>query len=362
MIKSNPFVKDLIPYVPGKPVEELERELGITGAIKIASNENPIGPSPLALEAIRKTLESINRYPDGDAFYLKHKLAKSLGVKPERLIFGNGSNDVIDVAARTFLSPGDEAVMGEHAFIVYPIVTKLAGANAVISPMPRHTHDLKDMYSRITPRTKAVFIANPNNPTGTMVPREELEWFLDKVPGDVLVLIDEAYFEYVEAPDYPDSLDYTGSGTSIITVRTFSKIYGLAGLRIGYGVGHEAMISDMQKSRHPFNTSSLAQAAAMAALDDYDHVEKSKKVNREGLAYLSDELAKLGLPFAPSYTNFILLDLGHDPMPVYNALLREGVIVRPVGIYGLKTHLRVSIGLKEENERFIRALKKVLGR
>ncbi|HVY54407.1 MAG TPA: histidinol-phosphate transaminase [Thermodesulfobacteriota bacterium] len=362
MIKPNPFVKDLIPYVPGKPVEELERELGITGAIKIASNETPVGPSPLALEAARKALGNIHRYPDGDAFYLKHKLAGILDTKPERLIFGNGSNDVLDIAARTFLSPGDEAVMGEFAFIVYPIVTKAVGAKAVISPMPDHNHNLRDMHARITPRTKAVFIANPNNPTGAMVKRGELEWFLQNVHEDILVVIDEAYFEYVEDPDYPDSLSYHDRGKSILTVRTFSKIYGLAGLRIGYGVADESIISAMQRARHPFNTSSIAQEAAKAALDDHEHVEKSRRINREGLAYLRDELVKLGISYTPTYTNFILIDLKKDPMPLYNALLREGVIVRPVGGYGLMTHLRVTIGIPEENERFVRAMKKVMDR
>ncbi|MFI5323629.1 MAG: histidinol-phosphate transaminase [Thermodesulfobacteriota bacterium] len=362
MIKPNPFVKDLTPYVPGKPVEELERELGIKGAIKIASNENPVGPSPLALEAAKNALGDIHRYPDGDAFYLKHRLAQELHVKPEKLIFGNGSNDVLDVAARTFISPGDEAVMGEFAFIVYPIVTKAVGARAVISPMPDYTHNLRDMYSRITAKTRAVFIANPNNPTGTMVRRDELKWFLEKVDEDILVVIDEAYFEYVEDPSYPDSLAYQELGKSLLTVRTFSKIYGLAGLRIGYGVAREEMVSAMHRARHPFNTSSVAQAAALAAIDDREHVKRSRDVNRDGLRYLRDELGALGIPYTPTYTNFILIDLGRDPVPLYNALLREGVIVRPVGGYGLKTHLRVTVGLPEENERFVKAMRKVLNK
>ncbi|MGE0369767.1 MAG: histidinol-phosphate transaminase, partial [Candidatus Dadabacteria bacterium] len=227
---------------------------------------------------------------------------------------------------------------------------------------PGYTHDLKDMYSRITPKTKAVFIANPNNPTGTMVAKDEMEWFLDKIDEDILVVIDEAYFEYVDNPSYPDSLDYMGLGKSILTVRTFSKIYGLAGMRLGYGIGPEGMVSNMHKARHPFNTSSLAQVAAIAALDDAEHVRKSKEMNSKGLDYLGAELGRLGVEYAPSHTNFILVNLGGDPMPVYNALLREGVIVRPVGIYGLKTHLRVSVGLQEENERFISAFKKVLGK
>ncbi|MGH7799951.1 MAG: histidinol-phosphate transaminase [Thermodesulfobacteriota bacterium] len=356
-----PYVKDLIPYVPGKPVEELERELGIRDAIKIASNENPLGPSPLALQAISEALPKINRYPDGDVFYLKHKLAQRLRVKPENLIFGNGSNEVIAIVARTFMKPGDVAVMGEHAFIVFPIVTQAVGAKAIISPMPELTHNLRDMFNRITSKTKVVFVANPNNPTGTMVKSHELEWFVESVPEDIIVVIDEAYFDYVDDPDYPNSLDYRNLGKSIITVRTFSKIYGLAGLRLGYGVSSEEIISYMNRVREPFNVNSLAQVAAFAALDDKEHVTKSREINIIGLQYLTKELKKFNLPFAPSYTNFILVDLDSDPIPIYNALLREGVIVRPVLNYGLKTHIRVTIGLPEENERFISAIKKVLG-
>lgn len=361
-IKPNPFVGDLIPYVPGKPVEELERELGISGAVKIASNENPLGPSPLAEKAIVEAVHNLNRYPDGDAFYLKRKLAEKLGVEPETVIFGNGSNDVIDIAARTFMKPGDEAIFGEYAFIVYPIATQAVGATAVISPMPDYTHNLRDMHSRITGKTKIIFIANPNNPTGTVVKRDEFEWFIENVPKDILVLMDEAYFEYVDDRDYPDSLEYHSSGKSIITVRTFSKIYGLAGLRLGYGIANEEIISHMQRVRHPFNSNSLAQIGAMAALDDEAHIERTKRINSEGLEYVTGELEKLGIPYAQSYTNFVLIDLKDNPMPVYNELLKEGVIVRPVMGYGLKTHLRVTIGTREENERFITGFKKVLGK
>lgn len=362
MIKPNEFVKNLIPYVPGKPVEELERELGIRDAIKIASNENPLGPSPLALRAVSEALAKLNRYPDGDAFYLKHKLAERLGVNPGNLIFGNGSNEVIEIVTRTFMKPGDEAVMGEFAFIVFPIVAQAVGAKAIISPMLDLTHNLRDIFERITPKTKAVFIANPNNPTGTIVKKEEFEWFLERVPEDIIVVVDEAYLDYVDAPDYPDSLDYRSLGKSVITVRTFSKIYGLAGLRLGFGVSSEEIISYMNRVREPFNVNSLAQVAAIAALDDKAHVARSRAINREGLEYLSRELRKMYLPFAPSFTNFILVDLGTNPIIVYNALLREGVIVRPVINYGLKTHIRVTIGLAEENERFISSIKKVLGR
>ncbi len=362
MIKPNSFVGDLIPYVPGKPVEELEREIGITDAVKIASNENPLGPSLLAEKAISEALHNLHRYPDGDAYYLKNKLAGKLGVEPDTIIFGNGSNDVIDIAARTYMEPGDEAIFGEYAFIVYPIVTKAVGAKAVVSPMPDYTHDLRDMHSRITEKTRIIFIANPNNPTGTMVRRDEFDWFIDNVPGDILVLIDEAYFEYVDDTDYPNSLEYQNLGKSILTVRTFSKIYGLAGMRLGYGVAHKDIVSHMHKVRHPFNSNSLAQIGAIAALDDKEHIEMTKRTNAQGIEYVCGELGKLDIPYTPSFTNFVLIDLGDDPMPVYNSLLREGVIVRPVMGYGLKTHLRVTIGTRDENEKFIAGIKKVLGK
>lgn len=362
LIKPNPFVGDLIPYVPGKPVEELERELGISGAVKIASNENPLGPSPLAEQAVKEATHTLNRYPDGDAYYLKEKLSSKLGVKAETIIFGNGSNDVIDIAARTFMQPGDEAIFGEYAFIVYPIVTQAVGAKSVISPMPDYKHDLRDMHSRITEKTRIIFIANPNNPTGTAVKRDEFDWFIENVPEDILILVDEAYFEYVDDINYPDSLKYHNMGKSIITVRTFSKIYGLAGLRLGYGIAHEDIISNMQRVRHPFNSNSLSQIGAIAALDDTNHLERTKTINSDGLKYVTNELDKLGVVFVPSYTNFVLIDLKDNPMSVYNELLKEGVIVRPVMGYGLKTHLRVTIGTQEENEKFVNGIRKVLGK
>jgi histidinol-phosphate aminotransferase len=361
-LKPNEYVRDLVPYLPGKPVQELERELDITGAVKLASNENPLGPSPGAIDAIRDRLQEINRYPDGDSFYLRNELAARLCVGSENLIVGNGSNDVIEIAARTFMKPGDEAVMGEFAFIVYPLVTKAIGATAVISPMPELVHDLRDMHSRISPKTKMIFLANPNNPTGTMVTKERFEWFLDKVPGDIIILVDEAYFEYVESKEYPNSLDYHSSRPSVITVRTFSKIYGLAGLRLGYGAASKDLISYMNRVREPFNVNSLAQAAGIGALSDTGHVISSKEINKEGKDFLQNEFTKLGIKYFDSYTNFILIDLQTDPIPVYNALLADGVIVRPVTGYGLQTHLRISIGLLEENQRFIEALKKIVNK
>jgi histidinol-phosphate aminotransferase len=355
-------VSDLIPYVPGKPVEELERELGITGSIKIASNENPIGPSKLAIDAVVKYLKEINRYPDGDCFYLKRKLAENLGIKESNLIIGNGSNEVIEIITRTYLSENDEAIYGEHAFIVYPIVTQSVGAKHVVSSMPDLVHNLDDFASKITNKTKIIYLANPNNPTGTIFKKIEFEKFLDRVPDNVIVIVDEAYFEYVDEPDYPDSLVYHGSRKNIITVRTFSKIYGLAGLRIGYGIGSEEIISYVNRVREPFNVNSLAQVAAVNALDDSEHIKNTKSVNKTGLRYLMDQLDEIGIKYTPSFTNFILIDLEDNPIPVYNNLLKEGVIVRPVGGYGLKSHLRVSVGLGSENERFISALKKVLNK
>ena len=353
-------VNDLIPYVPGKPVEALERELGITGSIKIASNENPLGPSKLAAKAAMNAINEVNRYPDGDCFYLKKKLAGKLGVNESNLIIGNGSNEVIEIIARTYLSDDDEAIYGEHAFIVYPIITQAVGAKHVVSPMPDLVHNLDDFATRITEKTKIIFLANPNNPTGTIFKREEFDKFLNRVPDEVIVIVDEAYFEYVDDTEYTDSLRYQQNRNNIITVRTFSKIHGLAGLRVGYGVGSEDIISYVNRVREPFNVNSIAQAAAEAALDDNEHIEKTKAVNRAGLDYLAEQLNKIGVKYTPSFTNFILINLEDDVMPIYNKLLNEGVIVRPVGGYGLKNHLRVSVGLESENKRFILTLKKVL--
>ena len=354
-------VKDLVPYVPGQPVEELEREYGIKDSIKIASNENPLGPSKLAVKAVKDWLNNVHRYPDGDCFYLKQKLASFLGTGPDNLIIVNGSNEVIELIARTYLSSEDEAIYGEHAFIVYPIVTQAIGAKHVISPMPELVHDLKDIASRITGKTKMIFLANPNNPTGTIFNRAEFEWFLSVVPDNVLIIADEAYFEYVCDENYPNSMDYRKDKPNLITVRTFSKIYGLAGLRLGYAVASEIITSYVNRVREPFNVNTLAQVAALAALDDEEHVAKTNEVNGNGMLFLESNFNELGITFFKSYTNFVLIDLKKDPVPIYNDLLKQGVIVRPVGGYGLKTHLRVTVGTMEENMRFISALKKVLG-
>lgn len=354
------YIANLTAYPPGKPIEEVEREYGIKGSIKLASNENPLGPSQKALDAVKGHLKAIHRYPDGSCFYLKEKLAARLGIDKSRIILGNGSNEIIELIVRAFLRPGDEAIMAHPAFIVYQMIVQAAGGKNVILPLKDFTHDLEAMAGAITEKTRLVFITNPNNPTGTIVKRLEFERFLKRIPEDVVVVMDEAYFEYVSDPDYPDGMDYI-SDRFVISLRTFSKIYGLAGLRIGFGVASEEIINYLEKVRQPFNVNSLAQVAAIAALDDEEHVNKSVKINHEGLSYLYGELDSLGLDYVKSHANFLLIDIKGDGIKVYQHLMKEGVIVRPMGMYDLKNYLRITVGLPEENERFIEALKKVLG-
>ncbi len=353
------WIRGLAPYPPGKPIEELEREYGIFGSIKLASNENPLGPSPKALAAVSAALHELHRYPDGNCFYLKRAVAKKYGLSPDALIFGNGSNEIIELAVRTFLRPGDEAVMADHAFAIYRLVVQAAGGSSRIVPMRNFTHDLDAIAEAITPATRMVFLANPNNPTGTIFFRAEWEEFLRAVPKGVIVVMDEAYFEFVEDPEYPDSLAAHGSGRTLITLRTFSKIYGLAGLRIGFGAAHPELIEVMNRVRQPFNVSSLAQVAALAALDDDEHVTRTRQCNREGMAYLRHECGRLGLEYVPSWANFLLIRVGNGAR-VYEALLRDGVIVRPMSVYGFADHVRVTVGTAEENARFVTALERAL--
>ena len=357
---ASPFLKGLVPYSPGKPIEEVERELGIKGAIKLASNENPLGPSPLALRALREALQESHRYPDGGGYYLKQELADRLGVTPDHLILGNGCNEILDLMARCFLLPGDEVVIADPAFVIYGMLAHLQGCNKVLVPLKDWTHDLAAMAKAVTAKTKMVFIGNPNNPTGTVVRPEELASFMMHLPPDVLVVIDEAYIEYVSPEMVPDSLSHVRLGRRVIVLRTFSKIFGLAGLRVGYGIAPPAMVELLDRARAPFNVNALAQRAALAALDDQHHIENSRRVNELGKAYLSAELARLGLRHPPSSANFLLVDLKRDGKAVCDALLRLGVIVRPMGGRYLGTHIRVSIGTPPENERFIEALKAVL--
>ncbi len=358
---ANAGVQKLQPYQPGKPIEELERELGITDIVKLASNESPLGPSPRAMSAVRSVLEDIHRYPDGSGFRLKAALAERLGVRAAQITLGNGSNDVLELIARAWLKPGDEAVFSEHAFAVYPLVTLACSARPVAVPAREYGHDLDAMLDAISERTRIVFVANPNNPTGTWISSSTLDHFLARVPKDVLVVLDEAYFEYVEESAYPDGMTRLAAHPNLVVTRTFSKIYGLSGLRMGYGVSSVDIADVLNRVRQPFNCNSLALAAAEAALDDADYLEYNRNLNTTGLAQVAEGLEQLNLEYIPSVGNFIAFDCGREAMPVYEALLREGVIVRPIAGYGMPNHLRVSIGLPEENERFLEALARVLG-
>ena len=354
-------IEALVPYPPGKPMEELERELGIKKSIKLASNENPLGPSPKAVEAISKALKSLHRYPDGGCFYLKEKLAQHLKMKPENLIIGNGSNEIIELVIRTFLRPGEEAVMGNPSFAVYPLAVPAAGGKKIEVPLKNLTHDLDAMADAITNRTKIVFIANPNNPTGTIVTKAQLRRFMDRLPEGVILVLDEAYYEFVTEPEFPESLDYLREGRNIVILRTFSKIYGLAGLRIGYGVAPEKLVFYMNKVRQPFNVNSLAQIAAMAAPEDEGHLKRSQKNNSEGLKFLYREMKAMGLEYVPTQANFFLIKVGKGK-DVYDALLRQGIIVRPMASYGLGEYIRVTVGTPEENQRFVEALRRAIAK
>lgn len=353
-------IESLVPYPPGKPIEELERELGISGSIKLASNENPLGPSKKSVKAVENALGNLHRYPDGSCYYLKEKLSEKLNVAPEKLIFGNGSNEIIELLIRAFLRPGDEAVMGDPSFAVYPIVVKSVGGVSRMVPLKDFRHDLPAMAKEINEKTRIVFIANPNNPTGTMVTSSEFDEFMKEVPDNVIVCMDEAYYEFASGSDFPDALKYIKEGRPVLLLRTFSKIYGLAGLRVGYGIAHPEMVDFMNRVRQPFNVNSLAQVAAMAALDDNEHLENTLKNNREGLEYLFREIGSMGFACVPTHANFFLIKVG-DGKGIYNALLKKGVIVRPMASYNLPEYIRVTVGLPEENKRFVETFREVSG-
>jgi len=363
---ATPGVQALKPYVPGKPLSELEREYGIQNAVKLASNENPLGPGPGVLAALRAQFDDLARYPDGNGFGLKSVLARQHNVPMESITLGNGSNDVLELVARAFLSPASAAVFSAHAFAVYPIVTQAIGARCNVAPAhsgsrgPKYGHDLDAMASSIDAQTRVVFIANPNNPTGTWLDDNELRSFLQGVSGDVIVVIDEAYFEYVSEAGYPNAMAWVTEFPNLLVTRTFSKAYGLASLRVGYGVCQPELADVLNRVRQPFNVNSFAQAAAVAALDDKEHLRHSVRINKEGMRQLVDGLQALSLEFIPSVGNFISVDVGRDPAEVYEALLHEGIVVRPVDNYGLQGYLRISIGLPEENGRFLDALARVL--
>lgn len=357
---ATPGVRGLEPYQPGKPIDELEREYGVRNVIKLASNENPLGPSPLAMEAARAVLKDIARYPDGNGFALKQRLAEKHGVTIPQITLGNGSSDLLEFSTRAFVTPENEVIFSAHAFAIYPIATRAVGATAVMTKAKQWGHDLAAMQLAITPRTRLIFIANPNNPTGTWLKSGELEAFIRAVPPHVLVVLDEAYFEYVNEPDYPDTMAWVARFPNLIVTRTFSKAFGLAGLRVGYGVSSTAVADMLNRVRQPFNVNSVALAAAATALQDMAHVERTVTLNRQGMRDLTNAFDRLGLKFIPSVGNFVCVDLGRPAAAAYEALLREGVIVRPVANYGMPNHLRVTIGSASENERFILALEKVI--
>jgi len=355
------FIRELDPYVPGKPIEEVERELKLH-AVKLASNENPLGPSPLGVEAAHKALGDANRYPDGGGHYLREKLAARLGMRMNQLILGGGSTELIDLAARTLLNHGDEGATSAGSFPMYYISIRAAGAGLVVVPQREHAFDLEALACAVTPRTKLVYLANPNNPTGTMFTADALDAFLVRVSDSVVTVLDEAYYEYIDRPDYSRSIECVRQGRNLLVLRTFSKVYGLAGLRIGYAIGPAALLAEMNKVRSPFNTSGVAQAAALAALDDAEHVRRSIASNRAGLAQLSEGLAALGVQHVPSAGNFLLIELDTDAKPVADALLHRGVIVRPMGWMGFPDAIRVTAGTRPEIEKFLDALGQVLPR
>jgi histidinol-phosphate aminotransferase len=357
---ANEPILDIHPYQPGKPIEELERELGIPGAVKLASNENPFPPPPAVLETLRKALAGLHRYPDGSGYYLRQALAKKHGVSAEAIVLGNGSNELIELLARTFVRPGEEVVIPHPSFVVYPSIVQAVGGTRVVVTLKDHRIDLPKMRRAITALTKMVFIANPNNPTGTIVTADEVEKFLDKVPEHVIVVFDEAYYDFAAGPDFPDTLAHLRHGKRVVALRTFSKMASLAGLRVGYAVADPECVALVNRIRQPFNVNTLAQVAALAALGDETHVQRSVEAVREGVRSLSAALGALGVRYVPSRANFLLAEF-NDSTRVYEQLLKLGVIVRPMASFGLERALRITVGTREENARLVEALRTVLG-
>ena len=359
-IRVPDYIATLKPYPPGKPLEELEREYGIKNSIKLASNENPLGTSPLAIEAIRSQLKNLRRYPDGNGYYLKQRLSQQLGVKESCIVLGNGSNEIIDLIIRTFVQPREEVLMSEPTFLVYPLMTQAVGARAVKVPQKSFAHDLKAMAELVTANTRVVFLDNPNNPSGTVISRKDFEYFRNQIPQEVIIVLDEAYIEFTDVEQTVTGLEYLDAPSPVISLRTFSKAYGLAGLRVGYGIMPAEVADYLNRTRQPFNVNSLAQVAALAALDDKEFLRETQKVVREGLAFLYAELDKLKLRTHATQANFFLIEVGYDGRKVYEAMLRRGVIVRAMNAYGLDKHIRISVGRPEENQRFVESLKEVL--
>lgn len=362
-MQQNPWIENVPVYEPGRPIEEVARELGvedIEDILKVASNENELGPSPLALKAIQEAAAQMHRYPDGGCFYLKEKLAGRLGVRPSNLIFGNGSNELIEFLGHVYLGPGRRLVMSDMAFVVYRLVCALFNAEVTAVPMKDYTHDLEAMLEAITPDTRLIAICNPNNPTGTAVTPAQIDRFMERLPAHVLAVFDEAYIEIMPGKDRPDLLHYIREGyPNLLLLRTFSKAYGLAGLRLGYAIGHPDRIAALEHVRQPFNTNAMAQAAAMAALDDEDHLARSCKLVEQGLAFFAHELEKLDIPFVPSSANFIMVKTGNG-REMCAALQQRHIITRPMGGYGLPEWIRITLGTPEQNARVITTLHNLL--
>jgi histidinol-phosphate aminotransferase len=354
-------IQGISPYIPGKPIEEVRRELGLKGKIiKLASNENPLGASPLAVKAMRRAVKEVFLYPDDGCFALGKRLAAHLGVGEDQLIFGNGSVDVIEFIFKTFVAPKDQVVMAEQSFVMGKIAAKMTDAALTEVPLKNYTHDLEAMARAVTPQTKVVYIANPNNPSGTMVSADQVKAFMKQVPESCVVVFDEAYSEYIDRPDFPDTLKLIKDWPNAVVLHTFSKIYGLAGLRVGYGVGHPQLIAQVRKVRLPFNISLLGQAGCLGALDDAKHLQKSKRLNAEGKEFLYRQFEAMGMFYVPSEGNFVLIDPKLDSLQVFNAMQRMGVIVRPVKNYGYPTALRVTVGTMRENRKMVGCLKKAI--
>ena len=354
------YLEKIKPYEPGKPIEELQRELGLEEVVKLASNESPLGPPKASIEAIHKAINELNRYPDDSCYHLKNKISGKFDIPVRNITIGAGSAELIVNAARSLLGHDDYAVISQQTFVMYWLAVQSVNGNMIRVPLNNYTYNLEAMTSAINDRVRIVYIANPNNPTGTMVDAEQFDRFMASLPPNVIVVYDEAYKEYVGRDDYPDPFQYYRRGDNIIILHTFSKIFGLAGLRIGYGIANNELSDALKRVRSPFNVSIIANAAATAALDADEHVAESIKINNEGMAYLTSEMKKLGLNVIPSVTNFLLVDFSHDAMELNNKLLRKGVIVRPMASFEMPKALRISIGLPDENRKFIKALKEVL--
>jgi histidinol-phosphate aminotransferase len=361
MIQPRDFLKAISPYKPGRPIEEVARELKLKGGIiKLASNENPLGTSPLALQAVRKALKESYLYPDDNCYYFRKKLAERWSVEPGNIVVGNGSVEILPLATLAYLDPEHSAVVSEGAFIWFKIAARIAAAELIEVPMRNHTHDLQAMLKAVKPNTRMIYIANPNNPTGTIVDRDEVEDFFRRVPDNILVIMDEAYIEYITDPRFPDSFKYLRDGKNILILRTFSKIYGLAGARLGYGIAPKEIIASLAKLRVSFNVNRLSQVAGLAALDDDRHVRRGRAVNEAGKDYLYEAYRKMGLFYLPTFANFIFVDFARDSQIVFEALQKKGIITRTIKEYGFPQALRITIGTEDQNRKLIRALKSVL--